>query len=220
MTCDVIACEQRSPEWFLARAGLLTATDAAAMLSKPKKDGDEAIGKTDLRLRLALEGLRGEPIDEDRFESDYMRRGKLREVDGLALYEELTGELVQRVGFLRHVTLPIGCSPDAIVGNFAGGLELKCPKFTTHWRYLCAGKLPPEYFAQVLHSLFVTSLPFWDFCSYCPEFDGAARLFRVRVTPADVDLTSYELALSLFLGEVEAVRIALDHYRTPEQTYA
>jgi len=206
----VIECEQRTPEWFAARAGLMTSTDAAAMLSKPKKSGEETVGKTELRLRLALESLRGTPLDEEPvFESGYMRRGREREVAGLGVYEVETGEIVQRVGFLRHRELPIGCSPDGIVGDFEGGLELKAPKFTTHWQYIRDGKLPSEYAAQVTHQLFVTGLPWWDFCSYCPEFEGDARLFRVRVYREDVDLDAYALAFQLFWGEVETVRSAL-----------
>jgi hypothetical protein len=177
------------------------------MLSRLKRAGsEEPVGKTELRLRLALESLRGVALDEDSYESDYMRRGREREAEGLDAYEVETGELVQTVGFLRHDTLPAGCSPDAIVGAFDGGLELKCPKFTTHYGYLCKGVLPPEYAAQVTHSLFVTGLPWWDFCSYCPEFDGDARLFRVRVFSGDVDLDAYALAFQLFWNEVETVK--------------
>jgi len=42
-------CEQRSPEWFAAHAGLLSASDAAAMMSRLKRSGEEPVGKTELR---------------------------------------------------------------------------------------------------------------------------------------------------------------------------
>jgi predicted phage-related endonuclease len=217
----VIPCEQRSAEWRAARAGLLTASDAAAMLSKGKKSGEEAAGKTALRLRLALESLRGVPLEEDHFESDYMRRGRDREADGVGAYEAATGEIVQPIGFIRHDTLPVGCSPDGIIGDFAGGLELKSPKYTTHYEYLMGGRLPPEYVAQVMHSLFVTGLPWWDFCSYCPEFgEGPNRLFSVRVWPDGFDLTAYELAVRLFLSEVDHLKDTLLARCAPELTHA
>ena len=57
----------------------------------------------------------------------------------------------------------------------------------------------------MLHSLYVTDLPWWDFCSYCPEMPEAKRLFRVRVHRGDVELDAYALAVQLFLGEVEHV---------------
>ena len=204
MTFSVIECEQRSPEWFATRAGLLTATGAAAMLSKPKKNGDETAGRSELRLRLALETLRGAPLDDDPYVSYDMRRGRALEPEALGAYEAVTGEIVTTVGFLRHTELPIGCSPDGIVGDFDGGLELKCPKFTTHDEYLKKGTVPSEYVAQVTHSLFVTGLPWWDFCSYCPYHIGAARLFRVRVLRNDALMDAYALAFALFWREVEA----------------
>jgi hypothetical protein len=199
----VINCEQRSAEWRAARAGVLTASRAAAMLSHAKRGGEEPVGKSNLRTQLALETVRGVPIDDDPFESNYMREGREREPEARATYEAESGLLLQTVGFLRHATLPIGCSPDAIVGDFEGGIELKCPKFTTHWRYVKKGVLPSEYVAQVTHSLYVTGLAWWDFCSYCPEFDDIAPLFRVRVTRDAVDLDAYALAFRLFWNEVE-----------------
>lgn len=216
----VVECEQTSPAWFAARAGLLTATGAAAMLARPKKNGEETVGKTELRLRLALESLRGVPLEEETFESVYMRRGKAREADAVAAYEVASGELVQPVGFLRHDTLPAGCSPDGIVGDFDGGLEVKCPKFTTHFEYLQKGTLPSEYGPQVLHSLFVSGLPWWDFCSYCPEFDGAARLFTVRVWRGEEEMRAYELAFRMFWTEVEHIKELVCALRAPEVSHA
>lgn len=223
MSWTVVDCPQRSAQWYAARAGLLTASEAAAMLSRPKKSGEETVGKTELRLRLALESLRGVPLEDDSYESEYMRRGRAREADALGAYEADTGEIVTTVGFLRHDTLPIGCSPDGLIGTAAhweGGVEVKAPKFTTHWEYLQKRTLPSEYVPQVIHSLFVTGLPWWDFCSYSPELPGAARLFRVRVLRESVDLAAYALAFTLFWNEVEAVKDTLRALSAPELTHA
>lgn len=218
MSFLVLDCEQRSADWYAARAGLLTASFADAMLSKPKKTGEETAAKSELRLRLALESLQGAPLEDSHYESDYMRRGREREAQAVAAYEARTGELVQRVGFLRHDELPIGCSPDGLIGegDDAGGLEVKCPKFTTHFDYLRKGKLPADYAPQVLHSLFVTGLAWWDFCSYCPEFSGRARVFIVRVRREDVDLDGYALAFHLFWKEVEQVKETVRGLAAPE----
>lgn len=211
MSYTVVECEQRSPAWYAARVGLLTATDAAAMLSVGRKAGEDAAGKARLRIRLALEAP-GDRADERRvgYENEAMRRGRELEPEGLGVYEVVTGDLVQPVGFIRHDTLPIGCSPDGIVGDFEGGVELKCPEDHTHFAYLSGGVVPSEYRAQVLHSLFVTGLPWWDFCSYNPHpgFKNA-RLFRVRVSAGDVDLDAYALALAIFFREVQQVRETL-----------
>lgn len=203
----VVDCAQRTPEWFAARVGLLTASEAATMLSRPTKKGvTETLGRAELRRRLATESMTGESIEEEGFGfvSDWMRRGTALEDEAKGVYEALTGELVQRIGFLKHDTLPIGCSPDGILGDFEGGLELKCPKFNTHWEYLLLkDQVPSEYLAQITHSLFVTGLPFWDFVSYHPKFIGATRIYRVRVPRDAVDLAAYALAVQLFWDEVE-----------------
>lgn len=219
MTGTVVPCEQRTPRWFAARAGLLTASDAAAMLARAKKSGDEPVGRTELRLRLALETLRGGPILEPGYQSDYMLRGIEREADAVSAYEARTGEIVTPVGFIQHHDLPIGCSPDGLVET-AWGVEVKCPKFTTHYTYLQQGKLPAEYVPQVMHSLLVSGLPAWDFVSYCPEFAGRAQLFVVTASRDDFDLAAYELAVRLFWQEVEAVVETIRAFSAPEMNHA
>jgi hypothetical protein len=200
----VVDCEQRTPEWFAARAGVLTASEAADMLAKPLKSGGEPACRRDLRVRKALERLTGKPADESGFVSFDMKRGADMEPEAVGFYEAATGELVQRVGFLRHVSLAVGCSPDGIVGDFSGGLELKCPKQATHWGYLrMGGTVPVDYIPQITHSLFATGLPWWDFASYHPDFPESGRLYRVRVMRADVDLKAYELAVQMFWSEVD-----------------
>jgi hypothetical protein len=217
VTYTVVKCAQRSPAWFAARAGLLTASDAAAMLARVKKNGEEPVGRTELRLRLALEAMRGRPVLEPSYQSDYMRRGLEREPDAIGAYEALTGELVTPVGFLRHTSLPIGCSPDGLVEG--GGVEVKCPKYTTHYDYLRQGTLPAEYEPQVMHSLLVSGLAWWDFVSWCPEFDGRARLFLVRAVREDFNLEAYELAVRFFWQEVEGVQTTLRALSAPEMTH-
>ena len=94
---------------------------------------------------------------------------------------------------------------DGVLGDYEGILELKCPRSATHLRYLRApGILPTEHVAQVHHTLWVTGVDYVDFVSYDPRFPPALQLFLVRVTRASVDLQAYELAIRLFLDEVEA----------------
>lgn len=202
--CAVVDCEQRTPEWFAARLGVLTASNAADMLAKPLKSGGEPASKRDLRVRLALERLTGQPCEDNGYVSADMRRGVELEPEAFAAFEAATGEVVQRVGFIRHDALPIGCSPDGIIGDFDGGLELKVPRSATHLSYLRRpGVLPAEYQGQILHSLFVTGLSHWHFASYDPRFPEPMRLFLVRVARNEVDLKAYELTLTMFLREVE-----------------
>ena len=199
----VLDCPQRSAEWFAARLGVLTATGAGDMLASIKKG--EAAGRRNLRARLVVERLTGSPAEPELFVTPAMQRGAGLEAEARAQYEAMTGELAREVGFVRHNTLPIGCSPDGVVGDFDGGVEIKCPNIATHLSYLRnPGKLPSEYVAQVTHTLYVTGAPWWDFVSYDPRFPEPLRLFLVRVKAEDVDLAGYEAQLTTFLAEVEA----------------
>lgn len=198
---DVLTCAQRSPEWFAARAGVLTASHAADLLAKIKSG--EAAARRDLRTRLVVERLTGQPIDEVVANAD-MRRGVELEPAARVAYEAETGELALEVGFCRSRTLPIGCSPDGVIGDFEGGVEIKCPRSATHLRYLRDGVLPAEYVAQVTHTLTVTGAPWWDFVSYDPRFPEPLQLFIVRVRATDLDLAGYHKQLVAFLAEVDA----------------
>lgn len=193
--------EQRSEEWRKLRAGRLTASVAGDMMAT-RKDKTEAASRRDLRTQLVCEILTGQP-QEDSFVSKDMTRGIETEPEAFAAYELDTLTVVQRVGFITHNELPIGGSPDGIVGDFEGGVELKCPRAATHLAYIRGKVLPSEYTYQVAHHLLNTGLPWWDFASYNSQFPEHLRLFRVRVHRDKVDLKAYELAVRLFLSEVE-----------------
>jgi len=131
-----------------------------------------------------------------------MQRGIDCEAEARAAYEAESGELVTEVGFLAHTELPIGCSPDGIVANWAGVLEVKCPRPANHLRYLKTGGLPAEHAPQVMHALLVTGAEFVDFVSWCAAMPEELRLFRVRACRADFDLAAYELTVRTFMSEV------------------
>lgn len=208
---EIVLCEQRSPTWFQTRAGLVTSSDAPSMLAVPKKKGlVELQEKTHLRTRKAIEILTGRSSDNGGPKSAAMFWGTETEPQAFGAYEAETGILLQRVGFVRHLALRAGCSPDGVAvqgDRIVGGAEFKCPESNTHLAYLRAGVLPDDYRDQVLHDLFVTGADWWDFVSFDPRFCGpieALSFFRVRVRREDVDLDAYELALRFFLSEVEA----------------
>jgi hypothetical protein len=197
----IIEAEQRSPEWFAARAGRLTGS-VAADIAATLKGGGEPASRRDLRTRLVLERLCGRPL-EDEYENFDMRRGRELEPLALAAYEVETGNLVSQTGFLSHNELLIGCSLDGHVGDFDGIVELKAPRPANHLKYIKAGVLPPEHRYQIVHNLFVTGAAWADFCSFSPDFPEPLRLFRRRVTRDEKEIAAYELLVRMFLGEVQ-----------------
>jgi hypothetical protein len=197
----IVNAPQRSPEWFAARAGRLTGSNAGDMLATIKSG--EAAARRDLRMRLVVERLTGCPQD-DGFMSKDMQWGIDHEADAFAAYEALTGHVAERTGFIAHNELLVGCSLDGHVGAVHEGIvELKCPKSTTHFKYLQGRRLPPEHKPQIVHNMWVTGAAWCDFVSFDPRFPPELQVFYVRVTREQVDLAAYELAARLFLSEVE-----------------
>lgn len=193
--------DQRSDEWRQLRAGRLTASVAGDMMAT-RKDKQEAAPRRDLRTQLVCERLTGLP-QEDAFLSKDMQRGIEVEPEAFAAYELETCTVVQKIGFITHNELPAGYSPDGIVGDFEGCVELKCPRASNHLRYLKGKALPSEWVYQVAHALWITQAPWCDFATYNATFPEPLRLFRVRVYAKDLDLNAYELTLRCFLSEVE-----------------
>ncbi len=205
--------EQRSAEWHALRCGKVTGSCAPAILAVRKRGSGELAVRRDLRQRLVVERLTGLAVDEVPYKGKDLQHGIDAEPDAFAEYEAVTGEIASRVGFVAHDDLEAGCSPDGYIGNWEGILELKCPASTTHLEYVRAGVIPDEYFGQLLHALWITGAAWADFCSFDPRMQAKhLRLFRRRLERADVDLNAYELAVRLFLDEVEAEVTALQSF--------
>lgn len=200
MNFTIIHADQRSPEWFQARAGRLTGSRAADMLATIKSG--ESAARRDYRLQLVCERLTGQP-QEDGFVNAAMQRGIDMEPFARSAYEAKTGNVAVQTGFLSHVTQGAGCSLDGHVDHFAGIVELKCPKSSTHLRYLRDGVLPKEYVPQVTHNAWIAGADWVDFLSYDDRFPSDLQVFYVRVLVKDLDLAGYEQSALAFLAEVD-----------------
>lgn len=197
---QVIDAEQRSPAWFQARAGKVTASRACDFLAKTKSG--HSTSRKNYLVQLVAERLTGQP-QEDGYVSAAMQRGIELEPQAFNAYEAATGHLPQRVGFLQDLDLPIGSSPDGVIGDFEGILELKVPNPATHLGYLRAGGLPADYLPQVSHHLLVSGAAYCDFMSYGPNFPDHLQVFLVRAYRSDLHLEEYRRELLTFLAEVE-----------------
>lgn len=159
--------EQRSEQWFRARAGRPTASQFERLITPTGKDSSQW---DDYALELCAQCIRPDEITwEGNFHTD---RGTELEPEARALFSELMGLDVSEVGFVTRDDEVIGCSPDGLVsnadGDYVAGLELKCPLSKYHARYLIDGELPAKYRPQVHGSMAVTGLRHWYFMSYCP----------------------------------------------------
>jgi hypothetical protein len=202
--------EQRTEAWSQLHAGLVTGSRAQPIIAVRKKGSGELAIRRDLRNQLVVECLTGRVWDKTLRPTESLQHGIDTEPDAIAAYEAATGCIVQRVGFISHNTMRAGCSPDGYVGEWEGVVECKCPDSTTHLEYLKHGVVPEDYSGQVIHTLWLTGAAWLDFVSFDPRFqDPRLQLFIKRTRRDEVDIAAYELALAMFLTEVDREVAAL-----------
>lgn len=204
MTLTIIDCEQRSPEWFKARAGIVTASVVGKLLTPTLKvaDNDTARG---IIAGLVAERITGEV--EETYANDDMMRGILAEPVARDLYSG-HHEQATEVGFCRldESGWTLGASPDGLVGT-EGGLEIKAPRAKGHVLTILADAVPAAYMPQIQGCLLVTGRKWWDFCSY----HAGLPLFVKRVYPDPEWFEAIRAACVAF--ELRAAEMIADYER-------
>ena len=194
--CEILHCEQRTPEWFEARKGILTASTLGAWIMDTKGGVVATAAREAAICKLVAEtaGAWSPKV----FETDAMTRGTELEPMAVSAFEKATGKTVTAVGFCRSIYGLFGCSPDGLIMEDGTGLEGKVPIPSTHIKYRRAGELPSEYHWQIQMSMAVTGAPAWHFQAFNP---GLAP-FRILIerTKATDDL----------LGELKRFSVQLE----------
>src|SRR6202030_1402894 len=142
-------CAQGSDEWYTLRLGIPTASEMHRIMTPAKHEYAAAAEK--YACELAVERLLREsktPVQG----VPAMERGKILEPNAVSHFEILYGKTA-KVGFISDTAakddpfavcvetpkgpkyLTWGCSPDRILADELGGLELKCPDADTHAAY-------------------------------------------------------------------------------------
>lgn len=198
-----------NPDWLALRCGRLTASVAGDMLSKGR-GSEESAGRRKLRIKLVLERINNRPSQEKPYISDAMRQGTEREAEARAVYEALTGDMVENTGFIAHDSLMVGASLDGCVfrpdGTIERVLELKCPEPSAHLAYLRTGKIGADYEAQICHQLWLTGADSCCWMSYQPEFKEKLQTRLITITRESwaLAIAEYENKALAFLAEVDA----------------
>lgn len=173
-----INCSQGSAEWLDIRRGKITASRIVDVLDRLKKGGEGA-GRRNYRIDLIAERLSGR--SEGHYISPEMQWGIECELMARAAYEMQRGVMVESVGFVLHPTLDFtGASPDGLVDE-DGTTEFKCPKTTTHIKWMLEGGVPEEHQPQCLWVMTCTGRKWCDFVSYCPHLPDGLSTFIVRM---------------------------------------
>lgn len=157
---------QGSDEWFKARKGRITASNADRILTPTGKDSSQW---DSYAIELVAECIR--PDELPAFIGNvHTDRGNELEAEARALFSQVMDLAVTEVGFITRDDGIVGCSPDGLIyqdGEPIAGVEIKCPLAKNHLSYLVEGEIPKAYMPQVHFSMAVTGLP-WYFLSYCP----------------------------------------------------
>lgn len=209
MNYTIIDCEQRSEEWFAARLGRLTASVAGDVTAKGR-GSEESVKRRDLRFKLALERVNQRPLSDSTFQTAAMRRGIELEPEARAVYEAISGRMLQQVGFVASSCGDLGCSCDGVEMDDAGRIvhfaEFKCPEWAAHWDYLQTGKIGKDYEAQIALTFLVTGAETCDWMSYNPDFPKAlqTKLIQINRDAWQPLIDAYAAAAKAFMAEVAA----------------
>lgn len=195
MKLEIFDMDQSSPDWFKVRCGIVTASCFSDVLSK----GQGKTRKTYM-LKLLGERITGQPTES--FNNRHTERGIEMEPEARHLYEFMTDNQCERVGFMRRGN--VGCSPDSLIGN-DGLLEIKTKLPHLQCEVLLNDEVPAEHKAQVQGQLWVSEREWVDFVSYWPNMP----LFVKRVYRDEKYIETLQNEIERFLDELNELETLL-----------
>jgi hypothetical protein len=149
--------EQRSDAWRAMKAGKISGTGFGHALAGKdtarRRDYLELLKWERKHQKLAPSKLDGNP---------HVEWGRCHEDDALTMYNLATGLGRPKIGFVE-MNEWIGVSPDA------WQVEIKCPKTTTHAKYIKRMGIGSQYKPQVQGCIWVCEVDYWDEVSYDPR---------------------------------------------------
>lgn len=199
-----VKCEQGEPEWFEARAGVITASmfgEARKKLKSGKEKGEPTKAARDYAFKLAIERISGELLDDPEFDSWQARRGRELEPEARMKYESRTKTLVEQVGLALTDDRKFGCSLDGIISD-KKTLEIKCFLSPSKIKNIILNRDIGECIDQVQGGLWITGAEYCDFVLYCPALKSIAKEMTIITIERDND---YIEKLELDLLEFESL---------------
>lgn len=197
--------EQRSPEWFAARNGRVTASRVADIVAKTKTG--YSTSRANYMAELICERLTG--MQGASYTNAAMLWGVEVEPQARSAYEGATGSLVIELGFAPHNSISMaGASPDGLVGD-DGLVEIKCPITATHIDTLLGQSVPGRYVTQMQWQMACTGRQWCDFVSYDPRMPEGMRIFVKRVERDNVAIAELEREVITFISELGSKIIQL-----------
>lgn len=206
---QVINCVQGTIEWKRARAGVITAS-MFGTVCETLKDGSWSAKAKQYAFRLAVERISGELLDEDKFETWEMRRGREEEPNARYRHEKEIGEMVVQVGFIKTDDGLFGASLDGIIGD-DGCSEYKCFVSPASLMPIILNDDMGDTMYQVQGVQWLATRKWCDFCLYCPALKNAGIDFlRYRTMRDDKFIDEMETKLLKFNDLVNEYKTKLE----------
>ena|SRR3990167_6063750 len=162
--------EQRSPEWFKLRMGVITASSTDNILYESKQKP--------YLYQLLAEITTGIPNYIPL--TDPMKWGIEHEDDARQWYESTQKVSVRQTGFCKPDDKEyVGCSPDGIVGA-KGLIEIKCPGSKKHISNM-HGVKDYSNINQTQFQMWIMDKDWCDLVSYDPRMPEHIRGYILRV---------------------------------------
>lgn len=182
--------EQNSDEWFQLRLGKVTSSNFGTIMANGDKFGDPA---KRYAMKVAIESVTGRKIES--YQNEYMIKGTELEPIAKELYETKNGITIINGGFTEYGIY--GDSIDGLVEDY-GGIEIKCPKYTTHFSTIIKDNYDISYKWQIQGHMWINDLDWIDYISYCPDFPDNKSLYVHRVDRDENRIVELETKLDLF----------------------
>lgn len=190
--------EQRSPEWYAARLGKVTASRIADVIARTKTG--YSASRANYLAELLCERLTGTTVDS--YESAAMVWGREKEPDAKAAYSFMTDTAIEEAGFITHSSIVMaGASPDGLIGD-DGLIEIKCPNSATHIETLLSQVIEGKYLLQMQFQMAVTGRQWCDFVSFDPRLPPEMQLWTKRIYRQPEKIEEIEKEVHQFLNEL------------------
>ncbi len=191
--------DQGTEEWFALRRGLVTSSNFDKVMAKGRGNAPSKTRESYM-MNLAFERMNDKNAPDDH-KTIWMDRGNEIEDQARANYELITGHEVEQIAFIK-IGDDIGSSTDGLIDH-DGVLEIKCPKHTTHMKYILEPEsLYKEYRKQVQGELWVSGREWADICSYHPDFVGDKDLVIYRVERDNKFISEIKIAVNDFVSDL------------------
>lgn len=191
---------QHTPGWYKARLGNFTGSQVGRLMKRGRgKDAEwsadaltyikEVVAERLINpVVLDIPDLFDQYLDFTTATSKMMAWGNEHEKDALGAYASVTKRKVTRCGSLPHESVAsFWDSPDGILLDADGVVEVKCPAIKTHADYLTSvkdgetlRKCNEVYYWQAMSHMAVTGASFCDLMSYCPFIKPSLHVVTIE----------------------------------------